>query len=124
MIELMTGDKGALARLEKAFRACPDDFKELQTEVNGGRVSVYRLTGSGYDVLIAGEIVGDSYFIWGAVGLGLIPAMQELKAYVTAAGLKTISAATYFPALARLCRKLRTTEASDDDRTLMTMEVD
>ncbi|UTZ31739.1 DNAase [Vibrio campbellii] len=123
MIEVMTGNERAMSRLEVAFRACPADYQDLQTEVKGGRVSVYRLTGEGYDVIIAGEIVGDSYFLWGLVGAGLVSAIHELSAHVKSAGLSSISAATHHPSMARLCRKLNTLEADDDDRTLMTMEV-
>ncbi|HAS8493002.1 TPA: DNAase, partial [Vibrio vulnificus] len=38
MIRLVSDQPQALARLEVAFRACPDDFDTLKQEVAAGRV--------------------------------------------------------------------------------------
>lgn len=80
-------------------------------EITAGRVSIYRVFDTSHDVLIAGEVIGDCYFIWGAVGRGLINALLELKAYIRAAGLKEMSAITHFPAVVRLCQKTCEIEA-------------
>ncbi|EED25110.1 Mg-dependent DNase [Vibrio sp. 16] len=109
--------------MKVAFRACPQDFEELKAEVQTGRVSLYQLTGEGYDITVAGEILGESYYLWGVSGHGVIHGIQELQTYVKKAGLTSISAETYFPALARLVRRLNTTEKPLTDTTHLTMRV-
>ncbi|MCG3758850.1 DNAase [Vibrio cincinnatiensis] len=111
MIEIKTTDKTAQDAIKKAFRACPGDYQIMLDEITAGRVSIYRVFDTSHDVLIAGEVMGDTYFIWGAVGHGLISAVLELKKYTRAAGLKEMSAITYFPAVARLCKKICEIEA-------------
>ncbi|MDN3697779.1 DNAase [Vibrio cortegadensis] len=123
MIELVSDSPRALARLKVAFRACPAEFEKLKHEVNAGRVSLYELSDDSYRVTVAGEIIGHSYFLWGVSGRGVIPAMRELKAYVKSAGLSSISAETYFPLVARLCRRLSTEEHACGDVTHMEMKV-
>ncbi|EOB6641115.1 DNAase [Vibrio vulnificus] len=123
MIRLVSDQPQALARLEVAFRACPDDFDTLKQEVAAGRVSLYELHGERYRVTVAGEIVGHSYFLWGVSGHGVVPAMRELKRHVKAAGLSSISADTYFPTVARLCRRLHTDEQTRGSVTRMEMKV-
>ncbi|MEF1183272.1 DNAase [Vibrio sinaloensis] len=117
MIVCVTENPEALARLKVAFRACPQDFEELKAEVQTGRVSLYQLTGEGYDITVAGEILGESYYLWGVSGYGVIQGIRELQTYVKNAGLTSISAETYFPALARLVRRLNTTEKPLTDTT-------
>lgn len=123
MIELVSTCPDALNRLKSAFRACPADFEKLRREVNAGRVSLYELIGENYHVTIAGEVVEQSYFLWGVQGHGVVPAMRELKRYVKEAGLQSISAETYFPLVARLCRRLQITETKSEDVTHMEMGV-
>ncbi|NOH96277.1 DNAase [Vibrio sp. 99-70-13A1] len=123
MIELVSDNPNALKRLRVAFRACPKDFDLLKSEVKAGRVSVYELTGDSYRVTVAGEIDGDSYFLWGVSGRGVIPAMRELKVYVKECGLTSISAETYFPLVAKLCRRLSTEETERGEVTRMEMRV-
>ncbi|MCU8525291.1 DNAase [Vibrio vulnificus] len=113
----------ALARLEIAFRACPDDFDALKQHVQVGRVSLYDIQGDGYDITIAGEVVGETYFLWGVAGKGVIAAIKELSCIVNKAGLSSVSAVTYFPSLARLVRQLHTAECHDGRKTLMKMKV-
>lgn len=115
---------GALERLKVAFRKCPQDFEALKGEVSEGNVSLYQIHGEGYDVTIAGEIVGDSYFLWGVSGVGVVRAMQELAPVVRRLGLNSISAETYFPALARLVKPLHTNEQQPGEEvTALTMRV-
>lgn len=123
MIELVSDRASALDTLQVAFRACPKDFDTLKQEVRAGRVSLYRLTGQGYNVTVAGEIVGHSYFLWGVVGVGVVGAIRELKTHVKAAGLQSISAETYFPLVARLGRRLQTKEQTRGDVTRMEIKV-
>ncbi len=123
MIRCVTSNQKALERLKVAFRACPDDFELLKTEVAAGRVSLYELTGEQYDITVAGEVLGDTYFLWGVSGRGVVPAIRELSAYVKNAGLNSISAETYFAGLARLVRRLNTTEQPQTDTTQLTMRV-
>ncbi|ELJ8507872.1 MULTISPECIES: DNAase [Vibrio] len=122
MIQLADKSK-ALGRLEIAFRACPDDFDALKRSVQAGLVSLYDIRGDGYDVTLAGEVVGDSYFLWAVSGTGVIKAINELSPIVKKAGLTSISASTYFPSLARLVRRLSTREEQTGEITLMTMRV-
>ncbi|EJU9029134.1 DNAase [Vibrio cholerae] len=122
MIQLADKSK-ALGRLEIAFRACPDDFDALKSSVQVGLVSLYDIRGDGYDVTLAGEVVGDSYFLWAVSGTGVIKAINELSPIVKKAGLTSISASTYFPSLARLVRRLSTREEQTGEITLMTMRV-
>lgn len=123
MIRVVTHDTNALERLKVAFRACPDDFEDLKGEVQAGNVSLYELSGEHYNVTIAGEIIGDSYFLWGVSGRGVVPAIRALAVIVKRAGLSSISAETYFPGLARLVRKLNTQELAGSDTTSLTMQV-
>ncbi|WP_332398558.1 DNAase [Vibrio metschnikovii] len=106
MIEIKTSDKSSCEALKKAFWACPDDHQIMIGEIAAGRVSIYRVFDTSHDVLIAGEVVGDAYFIWGAAGRGLVPALIEFKKYVRGAGLEKMTGITYFPAVARLCKKI------------------
>ncbi|SEG21404.1 DNAase [Vibrio hangzhouensis] len=123
MIEYLHQCPDAIQRLKPAFRACRQDFDLLKREVMAGRVGLYELIGENYKITIAGEIVGHSYFLWGVSGKGVVPAMRELKRYVKEAGLKTISADTHFPLVARLCRRLNTTESASGNATRMEMGV-
>lgn len=123
MIRCVTGSQGAIQRLAIAFRACPKDFEELKAEVKNGNVSVYELSGDGYEVTIAGEVIGDSYYLWGVAGRGVVPAIKELAQYVKTAGLNSISAETYFPAVARLVKKLNTTENALTHTTQLNMSI-
>ena len=123
MIVCVTDNPVALARLKVAFRACPQDFEELKAEVQTGRVSLYQLTGEGYDITVAGQIIGESYFLWGVSGVGVVKGIKELTEYVKNVGLTSISAETYFPALARLVRRLNTTEKALTQTTHLTMRV-
>lgn len=123
MIEYLNKCPKALERLKPAFRACKKDFELLKQEVAAGRVGLYELIGDSYKITIAGEVVGHSYFLWGVSGKGVVPAMRELKHYVNAAGLKNISADTHFPLVARLCRRLNTTERASGEATRMEMGV-
>ncbi|MCU8149828.1 DNAase [Vibrio vulnificus] len=122
MIQIAEKSK-AFERLEIAFRACPDDFAELKQFVEAGKVSLYDIRGQGYDITLAGEVVGDSYFLWGVAGFGVVPAIKELANIVRKSGLTSVSAVTYFPALARLVRRLNTNERPDGEITLMKMRV-
>ncbi len=123
MIRCVTDNPKALERLEIAFRACPDDFKQMKQEVIAGRVSLYELTGEGYHITVAGEVLGDGYFLWGVAGRGVVAGISELAAYVKNAGLNTITAETYFAGLARLVRRLNTTEQPQAHTTQLTMRV-
>ncbi|TKF31634.1 DNAase [Vibrio kanaloae] len=123
MIELVSGNPSALERLKVAFRACPKDFDKLKSEVKAGRVSVYELSGDGYRVTVAGEVDGNSYFLWGVSGRGVVLAMRELSKYVKESGLTSISAETYFPLVAKLCRRLSTEEHERGEITRMEMRV-
>ncbi|MBL4261745.1 DNAase [Vibrio fluvialis] len=123
MIRCVSHEPEALSRLEVAFRACPNDFKELKAEVEAGRVSLYELSGEGYCMTVAGEVIGETYFLWGVSGHGVVPAIRELSQYVKNAGLQHISAETYFPALARLVSKLNTTERALTETTHLSMRV-
>ncbi|MDE1215358.1 hypothetical protein L9W84_17355 [Vibrio aestuarianus] len=69
------------------------------------------------------KVIGETYFLWGVAGHGVVPAIHELSQYVRNAGLKTISAHTYFAGLARLVRKLNTTEQAATNITELTMRV-
>ncbi|MCE7583673.1 DNAase, partial [Vibrio fluvialis] len=71
----------------------------------------------------AGEVIGETYFLWGVSGRGVVPAIRELSQYVKNAGLQHISAETYFPALARLVSKLNTTERTLTETTHLSMRV-
>lgn len=33
---------------------------------DAGGVSLYQIQGDGYDITVAGEVVGESYFLWGS----------------------------------------------------------
>ncbi|WP_217529094.1 DNAase [Vibrio metschnikovii] len=106
MIEIKTQDKSALDEIKKAFRACPDDYQAMIGEIAAGRVSIYRVFDTSHEMLIAGEVIGEAYFIWGAAGRGLVPALIEFKKYVRAAGLEKMTGITHFPAVARLCKRI------------------
>lgn len=106
MITIKTQDESAREAIKAAFRACPDDFEAMVCELQSGRVSIYRVFDASHDVLIAGEVMGSAYFIWGAAGRGLVPALIEFKKYVRAAGLEKMTGITHFPAVARLCEKI------------------
>ncbi|WP_306690714.1 MULTISPECIES: DNAase [unclassified Vibrio] len=123
MIRCVTNTPEALEQLKVAFRACPQDFEELKAEVKTGRVSLYELSAENYQIVVAGEVIGETYFLWGVAGHGVVPAIHELSQYVKNAGLKTISAQTYFAGLARLVRKLNTTEQVATNITELTMRV-
>lgn len=123
MIELVSCREDALSSLKSAFRACPADFEKLKQEVAAGRVSLYELSGERYRVTVAGEVSGHSYYLWGVVGHGVVPALRELKLHVKEAGLLSLSAETYFPLVARLGRRLGTTEKACDGVTHMEVKV-
>ncbi len=123
MIRCVTDNPKALERLEIAFRACPDDFKQMKQEVAAGRVSLYELSGKGYHITVAGEVLGEGYFLWGVAGRGMVAGIAELAAYVKNAGLSTLRAETYFAGVARLVRRLNTTEHALNTTTQLTMRV-
>lgn len=106
MISIVTESPSAIERLKPAFRACPNDFDVMKHEIKGGRVSVYELSGDGYRLTVAGEVMGNAYFIWAVAGSGAVDATRELAEYVKRSGLSAISTRTYFPLVARLLKRL------------------
>ncbi|MDN2481111.1 DNAase [Vibrio agarivorans] len=122
MIECVSTQGEAIERLKRAFRACPKDFDLMQQEIEAGRVSVYHLTGERFNVVVAGEVVGESYFLWGLAGRGMVDAVRELRHYVEKAGLSSISADTHFKGVAKLCRALGINESQCDGVTSMKWE--
>lgn len=123
MIRCVTENPDSLRRLQVAFRACQQDFEELKAEVRAGRVSLYELSGDNYRLTIAGEIIGESYFLWGVAGRGVVPAIRELAEVVKRAGLTSLSAETYFPGIPRLLKRLNITDTALTHTTHMTMRV-
>lgn len=123
MIKVVTHEPQALEKLRIAFRACPADFEALQHEIETGRVSLYELWGDKYSVTVAGEVIGENYFLWGVAGQGIVPAIRELSHIVKRAGLSGISAETYFPALVRLVTKLNLSTSPSGDITELMMKV-
>lgn len=123
MIECVSQCPKAIERLKVAFRACPTDFKLLKSEIKAGRVSVYQLQGDNLNLTIAGEVLDDSYYLWGVVGRGVVSGIRELTQYVRRSGLSSISAETYFDGLARLVRPLDTSEQTLQKTTRLEMRV-
>lgn len=106
MIQVVTHSESVQARLRDAFRACPDDFALMQQAINDDLVSIYQIQGDDYHLAVAGEVVGDDYFVWAVEGTGAVQATRELATYVKNSGLKAITTKTYFPLVARLLKRL------------------
>ncbi|AQW60517.1 MULTISPECIES: hypothetical protein [Vibrio] len=122
VIQVMTHSARALGELKPAFRAVPNEYKELCKAVKEGRVSLYRLTSDKCDLLIAGERDGDSYYLWAVVGHGLASGIKQLCKTVKAAGIGSLVADTAFEGVARLVRRLGVTQKHDGDFIRLDLE--
>lgn len=116
MIQVVTHSKSTQERLRVAFRACPDDFELMEQAISDGLVSIYLIQGDNYDLAVAGEVFGNSYFVWAVQGTGAVKATRELAAYVKSSGLKAITTKTYFPLVARLLKRLGKVSSIERDR--------
>lgn len=122
MIQVLTHSARALGELKPAFRAVPDEYKELCKAVKDGRVSLYRLTSPECDLIIAGERDGESYYLWGVAGRGLRAGIVQLCKAVKAAGISNLVADTAFQGVARLVRSLGVTQQRDGDFIRLDLE--
>ncbi|MCG9656775.1 DNAase [Vibrio mediterranei] len=124
MIQVVTQNESVQQRLRDAFRACPDDFALMQQAINDGLVSIYQIQGDDYHLAVAGEVVGDDYFVWAVEGTGAVQATRELATYVKNSGLKAITTKTYFPLVARLLKRLGNVSTIEQgDHQLLRWEV-
>ncbi|ASI89123.1 DNAase [Vibrio mediterranei] len=124
MIQVVTQSESAQERLRDAFRACPDDFALMQQAINDDLVSIYQIQGDDYHLAVAGEVVGDDYFVWAVEGTGAVQATRELATYVKNSGLKAITTKTYFPLVARLLKRLgNVSTIKQGDHQLLRWEV-
>jgi hypothetical protein len=124
MIQVVTQNESVQERLRDAFRACPDDFALMQQAINDDLVSIYQIQGDDYHLAVAGEVVGDDYFVWAVVGTGAVQATRELATYVKNSGLKAITTKTYFPLVARLLKRLgNVSTIKQGDHQLLRWEV-
>ncbi|GMQ45366.1 DNAase [Vibrio sp. 10N] len=124
MIQVVTHSESVQERLREAFRACPDDFELMQRAIANDTVSLYLIKGEDYYLTVAGEVVGDSYFVWAVVGTGAVQATRELATYVKGSGLKAITTKTYFPLVARLLKRLgKVTTNEHGDHQFLRWEV-
>ncbi|WP_281830307.1 hypothetical protein [Vibrio nigripulchritudo] len=69
-------------------------------------MSIYHIHGDGYDMKIAGELDGDTYYLWAAAGRGIRLAWRELRDAMKLSGLNEMNADTKFKAVARIARSL------------------
>ncbi|MGR5093765.1 DNAase [Vibrio maritimus] len=106
MIRVVTKSQASIDALEPAFRACPNDFAVMLHEIEAGRVSVYHIQGEGVDCLLAGEVRGDTYFIWAAVGKNALKATRVLSEFVKQNDLTAMACHSYFPLVVRLLKRL------------------
>lgn len=124
MIQVVTHNQSVQERLRDAFRACPDDFALMQQAINDDLVSIYQIQGDDYHLAVAGEVVGDDYFVWAVEGTGAVQATRELATYVKNSGLKAITTKTYFPLVARLLKRLgNVSTIKQGDHQLLRWEV-
>lgn len=124
MIQVVTQNESVQERLRDAFRACPDDFALMQQAINDDLVSIYQIQGDDYHLAVAGEVVGDDYFVWAVEGTGAVQATRELATYVKNSGLKAITTKTYFPLVARLLKRLgNVSTIKQGDHQLLRWEV-
>lgn len=124
MIQVVTQNESVQERLRDAFRACPDDFALMQQAINDDLVSIYQIQGDDYHLAVAGEVVGDDYFVWAVEGTGAVQATRELATYVKNSGLKAITTKTYFPLVARLLKRLgNVSTVEQGDHQLLRWEV-
>ncbi|OIN25193.1 DNAase [Vibrio barjaei] len=124
MIQVVTQNQSVQERLRDAFRACPDDFALMQQAINDDLVSIYQIQGDDYHLAVAGEVVGDDYFVWAVEGTGAVQATRELATYVKNSGLKAITTKTYFPLVARLLKRLgNVSTVEQGDHQLLRWEV-
>ncbi|WP_240205373.1 DNAase [Vibrio sp. CyArs1] len=124
MIQVVTQNESVQERLRDAFRACPDDFVLMQKAINDDLVSIYQIQGDDYHLAVAGEVVGDDYFVWAVEGTGAVQATRELATYVKNSGLKAITTKTYFPLVARLLKRLgNVSTIKQGDHQLLRWEV-
>ncbi|USD60784.1 DNAase [Vibrio sp. SCSIO 43140] len=106
MIRVVTQDQASINTLKPAFRACPNDFDVMKHEIEAGRVSIYRIQGEGVDCLLAGEVRGQTYFIWAAVGTNALKATRVLSEFVKKNQLTAMACHSYFPLVVRLLKRL------------------
>ncbi|SBO09484.1 hypothetical protein VME0621_01583 [Vibrio mediterranei] len=124
MIQVVTQNQSVQERLRDAFRACPDDFALMQQAINDDLVSIYQIQGDDYHLAVAGEVVGDDYFVWAVEGTGAVQATRELATYVKNSGLKAMTTKTYFPLVARLLKRLgNVSTIKQGDHQLLRWEV-
>ncbi|MFM2667915.1 DNAase [Vibrio mediterranei] len=124
MMQVVTQNESVQERLRDAFRACPDDFALMQKAINDDLVSIYQIQGDDYHLAVAGEVVGDDYFVWAVEGTGAVQATRELATYVKNSGLKAITTKTYFPLVARLLKRLgNVSTIKQGDHQLLRWEV-
>ncbi|PTC01843.1 DNAase [Vibrio mediterranei] len=124
MIQVVTHSESVQERLRDAFRACPDDFELMKQAINDNEVSIYLIQGDDYHLAVAGEVVGDDYFVWAVEGTGAVQATRELATYVKNSGLKAITTKTYFPLVARLLKRLgKVSTIKQGDHQLLRWEV-
>ncbi|OIN25197.1 DNAase [Vibrio barjaei] len=124
MIQVVTQSESVQERLRDAFRACPDDFALMEQAINDDLVSIYQIQGDDYHLAVAGEVVGDDYFVWAVEGTGAVQATRELATYVKNSGLKAITTKTYFPLVARLLKRLgNVSTVEQGDHQLLRWEV-
>ncbi|MFV8405955.1 DNAase [Vibrio harveyi] len=124
MIQVVTHDEGIKEQLREAFRACPDDFEVMEQAIEDGFVSIYLIHGDDYRLAVAGEVVGNDYFVWAVEGKGAVNASRELAAYVKNSGLGAITTKTYFPLVARLLKRLGNVSTTvQGDHQLLRWEV-
>ncbi|MFH4721749.1 DNAase [Vibrio alginolyticus] len=124
MIQVVTHSTEEQERLREAFRACPDDFELMHEAINRGLVSLYLIEGDGYRLVVAGEVIGNDYFVWAVEGKGAVKATRELAVYVKNGGLHAITTKTYFPLVARLLKRLGNVSTIEQgDHQLLRWEV-
>ncbi|WP_259556467.1 hypothetical protein [Vibrio harveyi] len=54
----------------------------MEQAIEDGFVSIYLIHGDDYRLAVAGEVVGNDYFVWAVEGKGAVNASRELAAYV------------------------------------------
>lgn len=111
-----------IAGLLPAFDLCPDEYDLMLNGIKNGEISIYQISAENVNALVAGEFVGDSYFIWAMCGRGLIAATNELIPLIKSAGVSEITTSTHKAGVRRIYRlgwgSRITTTFDDDDKTL------
>lgn len=78
----------------------------METAVTEYRASFYQMKESGGSVRLVSQIRGNTFFIWGMSGKGLIHVAPAIIERVKACGYDALEFVTYKPGMRRILRRL------------------